>query len=398
MLYISNGCMPSRAANSIQMAKMAQAFAAKLKTFKLVTSGDLSVSLKGMDSFFQDWYGLEERFKVVRLPLKFKQSYPLKEGYYLPQGYLKIAGIYACSKAPALIYSRNTLVVDFFLKLGFPVLWEWHEPIDANSAYCKFLKAENLVGVVTTLPQIAETFFSQGYDRAQLLIAPNAADINNILPHQTKESARSQLSLSTERKIILYSGSLYNYKGIPTILDVAKMMPEYEFVLVGGREEMVRKIEEKRIENVWLTGHVKQSKLSSYLYAADVLLLPTSQSWELANFTCPLKLFDYMASQRPIVASALPTIMTVVRDGENALLAEPDNPVAFRDAIARLLENPPLSQEIADRAFQEVQQLTWDNRAEQIIQFIQQRLNAMQFQPKTAMEYWKNYIQMAIDA
>ena len=158
-------------------------------------------------------------------------------------------------------------------------------------------------------------------------------------------------------------GILYDYKGIPTILETALLVPEYTFILVGGWESDITRVkaicDRQNIHNVHTVGHVPQSALASYLYAADVLLLPTSSSWEQAQSTSPLKLFEYMYAKRPIVASALPNIMTVLRDSENAVLANPDEPFAFKTAIDKLFQNPALANSLADLAFQEVQNFTW---------------------------------------
>lgn len=66
--------------------------------------------------------------------------------------------------------------------------------------------------------------------------------------------------------------------------------------------------------------------------------------------------------------------MTVLRDRKNCLLAEPDNPLSFQKAIVNLFENPLLASTIAERAFESVQHFTWDNRANQVLQFASKRL------------------------
>ncbi|MEL7011085.1 MAG: glycosyltransferase family 4 protein, partial [Cyanobacteria bacterium J06588_4] len=171
---------------------------------------------------------------------------------------------------------------------------------------------------------------------------------------------------------------LYEHKGIATILETANLMPETTFLLVGGWQGDIAKVKAtctaKNLHNVNIVGHVEQTNLAVYLYAADILLLPTSQQWELAQTTSPLKLFEYMSVRRPIVASALNNIMTVLRDRENALLAKPDDPRSFQQAIAELLANPDLAQAIGDRALTEVKQYTWDSRADSVLQFATQQL------------------------
>jgi len=395
LIYLSKGNLPSKMAHSIQTAKMAQAFSQKIENFELVTSGDIFSALKGIDSEFQAWYGLYYKFKLVRLPIHIKLKYPFPQNYENFIFY-KLAILYACFKSPFLIYTRSFPVVEILLRMRIPVLWEWHEPVSEKlKSRCKELfNNKNLIGVVTTLPQLAENYLNHGLLPEKILIAPNAVDIKNFLPYHDKTSARQKLSLRQDVRIVLYSGHLYDYKGIPTILKTAYMMPECEFVLVGGWTDDIKRVkatcQQMNLQNIQFFGHVPQSELALYLYAADILILPTSKYWDLAEATCPLKLFDYMIAKRPIVASALPSIATVLRDRENALLVEPDEPLSFQAGINTLLNNPLLANAIAERAFQEVQNFTWDGRAERILQFATERLQEVD---KSDTNYMRNLIE-----
>lgn len=397
LIYLSKGNLPSKMAHSTQIAKMAQALSKKLKDFELVTCGDIGSALKGMDSEFQSWYGLHCKFKLVRLPTHIKVKYPFPQNYE-NKNFYKLAVLYACLKSPSLVYTRTPDIVSNMLKIGVPVIWEWHEPVSDNYASTcrKFFSNKNLIGIVTTLPHLAENYIKHGLNPKKVLVAPNAVDLINFLPHQEKNLARQKLSLPQDAKIVLYSGHLYEYKGIPTILEIARLMPECKFVLVGGWIDDINRVKENckknNLHNVYIVGHVQQAELAPYLYAADILILPTSKYWAFAEATCPLKLFDYMATRRPIVASALPSIMTVLRDQHNALLAEPDEPLSFKEVIVNLFANPTLASAIAENAFQEVQDFTWDSRAERVVQFAAKRIKEVD---ESASSPRKNLIRYA---
>jgi len=372
LIYLSPGNLPSQWAHTVQIAKMAQAFSRKIKDFELVTSGDLLSMGQGMDADFQDWYGLKECYKLVRLPVHLQSQLLLPQNYRNVL-YYKLAVIYSLFKEDSLVYTRTSEIVELLLKIGKPVIWECHEPIEKDSLRAKLLKDRNLIGVVTISSQLAENYIQLGLDTDKLLMAHSGVDLNSFLPVLDKNLARQNLSLATEAKIILYSGHLYDSKGIPTILNLARLMPDCQFLLLGGWSTDVNRVkknlQKEGLLNVSLIGHLPQSELVPYLYAADILILPTSQSWNLAEVTSPLKLFEYMAVGKPIVASALPNIMTVLRDRENAVLADPDNPISFQKAIVDLFENSHLATTIAERAFQDVQNFTWDIRANRIWQF-----------------------------
>lgn len=384
LFYVSLGNLPSKLASSIQVAKMSQALSTRVEHFELVTSGDIISAIKGMDSEFQNWYALKNKFKLVRIPVHIKTKYPFQKNYS-KRSYFKLAVLYAYLKSPSFVYTRSRKIVIPLLKLGIPVLWERHEllpeTLPDDSSYLQILTSKNLLGFVTLSPQIAENYIGNGLDSEKVLIAHSGVDTSIYLPYLSKKVAREQLSLAEDAKIIVYGGHLYEYKGITTILNTASEMPECKFILVGGWQKDVDRVKEicieKGLQNVDLVGHVPQTKLGIYLYAADVLLLPTSSNWELAQTTSPLKLFEYMAVKRPIVASALPNIMTVLRDRENALLAKPDDPLSFQGAIIELLENPSFAEEIAERAFEEVNKYTWENRAKIILQFAEERFKKL---------------------
>jgi glycosyltransferase involved in cell wall biosynthesis len=103
---------------------------------------------------------------------------------------------------------------------------------------------------------------------------------------------------------------------------------------------------------------------------AAVALLPLPDEPVARYFTSPLKLFDYMAAGVPIVASDLPSLREVLRDGENALLVPPEDPAAVAKAIDRILGDPALARRLAARAREDASAYTWDERAAQLLEFL----------------------------
>ena len=378
LIYISLGNLPSKWAHTGQIANMAQSLSRRIENFSLLTGGDVQACMRGMDEEFKTWYGLERNFRLVRLPVHVKVDLPFPENYSVNPLYVRLAVLYACMRAPSLVYTRTIPIAKRLLRVGLPVLWEWHGPLEDEALGREFFQHPSLIGVVTTSPRLVDEFGARGLSRDKALMVPNAVELTNFLPYQSKEAAREALAMSAGEKIILYSGHLYDYKGVPTILEVARRVPDCKFLLVGGWEDDVKRVrarcEHDHIENVVLTGHVPKSRLATYMYAADVLLIPTSKLWKEAHVTNPLKLFEYMAVRRPIVASDLPNISSVLRNGENALLAESDDPDSFHQAVRTLIENPRLAADLAESAYVSVQNFTWDHRAEAVLNFAGERL------------------------
>ncbi len=82
-----------------------------------------------------------------------------------------------------------------------------------------------------------------------------------------------------------------------------------------------------------------------------------------------MKLFEYMAAERPIVASRLPSITEVLNE-ENSVLIEPDDPVSLGDGIRGILDDEERARRIARQAREDVERHTWRNRARAILDFI----------------------------
>ena len=98
-----------------------------------------------------------------------------------------------------------------------------------------------------------------------------------------------------------------------------------------------------------LTGFVPPREVPTYVAAADILVLPTSASIAYANYTSPLKLFEYMASGRPVICSNLPVITEILENRRNALFFEADDAPSLTAAVNELARKPELRSQLAAR-------------------------------------------------
>lgn len=380
LIHISPGSIPSQFAHSMQIMKMAEAISKKVKDFELITSGDIVSALTGKKPDFREWYGLRHQFRIIRIPTYFKKK-PFSTHYCGGKPYYLLAALYAKIKSPTLIYLRSLAGIEIILKkTNLPLIWE-HHTLLPDTFFRNIVKNRNLIGFISATAELAEIAIKGGMSPERILIEQSAVDLENFLPYQTKPQARSKIGITENSPIVVYVGHLYDKKGIPTLLDVAALMPSCKFILVGGWEDDVEKVREicrkRKLDNIQLIGHVVQSKLPDYFYAADVLIMPTNDHIDHTLMGSQLKLFEYMASRRPFVASALPSVKSVIRDGVNALLAEPGNAQSFRDAIEKLINDPDLSERISRQAFEDVQYYTWDIRAERILKFAEEKLSTI---------------------
>ena len=156
-----------------------------------------------------------------------------------------------------------------------------------------------------------------------------------------------------------FVGALYAGKGMEIIGPVATAIPSCDFHVVGGRDSDVAYWRSAGVpENIYFHGLKPRSEIFGYLDAFDVVLLPSQP--EIASFsgrktpygqwTSPMKLFEYMARGKAIVASDLPGIREVVQDGATASLVPPQDQDGWRMAIVRLVENPEVRERMGTQA------------------------------------------------
>jgi glycosyltransferase involved in cell wall biosynthesis len=166
---------------------------------------------------------------------------------------------------------------------------------------------------------------------------------------------------------------LYEGRGIDLLIEASLRLKDVLFIVVGGMSRDIERYREmarvKDARNFVLTGFIPHVMVPAYLFAADVLVMPyTSRMTDVtgrvvAGFTSPIKMFEYMASGRPIVATKLPPIEEVLEDGENAILVEPDNLTVLISGIQKALGEPELCDKLASRAASQVKSYTWKERA-----------------------------------
>ncbi len=152
--------------------------------------------------------------------------------------------------------------------------------------------------------------------------------------------------------MILYTGTFEAYQGLDLLYDamtiVARARPEARLVMVGGEAAQVERaratVRQMGLERaVIFTGQRPHEDVPAYLDAATVLVSPRS-----TGTNTPLKIYQYLRSGRPIVATRLRTHTQVLSD-ETAFLADP-TPAAFGAAILEAMQNPAAAKAIGGRA------------------------------------------------
>lgn len=158
------------------------------------------------------------------------------------------------------------------------------------------------------------------------------------------DSFSDQTIISAERPIVLYIGLLGHNHGMDILLDVATMMPQLEFLVVGDGTEKA-KIEQRlsvmNLSNFTLKDYcIDQADIIRYYKTASVLINHTRSSPVLNDTVIPAKFSEYMASGKPFVYAGEGLAVRFLEDIGAARLAQPENPEDLMNAIAWVLNNP----------------------------------------------------------
>ena len=118
---------------------------------------------------------------------------------------------------------------------------------------------------------------------------------------------------------------------------------------------------------------MRQREVSAYLLASDVLVMPYSSGvtirdgTEAGEFTSPLKLLEYMAAGKPIVATGVLSVLEILAPGENSVVTPPNDEEEFLRVLRLVLGDPGLCARISRRARSDAAEYTWEKRVEKII-------------------------------
>jgi glycosyltransferase involved in cell wall biosynthesis len=181
-----------------------------------------------------------------------------------------------------------------------------------------------------------------------------------------------------EKGLVSYVGQLYPWKGVDTLVRAMAKLPEARLEIVGG---LPFEPDAARLEalagSIGVSSRVRflafmpPGELAQRLAHAAVTAVPLPDNLYSRAFTSPLKIFEAMAAGIPVVASDLPAIREVIRDGENGILVAPGDPAALAEGLGRVLADPALAEAIAGRAREDVAASTWDRRAERVREIVE---------------------------
>jgi glycosyltransferase involved in cell wall biosynthesis len=371
LLYLANVRMPTDKAYGIQITKMCEAFANQGIAVTLLFPFRKNPITQNI---FQ-YYDAKENFKVgvvsafdFYLPGVFDRM-----AVFIKECISAISLVVAAKSNPSdLIYSRDELPLYFLSFFRTNITFEAHKYSQQRHWYYQRFKRVG-VKIVTISHGVRNKFLQYGFLPHQVLVAPDGVDVEQFQIPQTQNECRDFLKLPAQKKLVMYTGHLYSWKGVSTLADAAKNLDEnFQVIVVGGSvDDMTRYAKQyANRSNLVFVGQQPHRLMPLYLKAADILVLPNSNKEDISNtYTSPLKMFEYMASGRPIIASDLPSIREILSE-EMAYFVHPNDPEALARGIRDAALHTEESERRASRALDEIIRYSWASRARSILEFV----------------------------
>jgi glycosyltransferase involved in cell wall biosynthesis len=357
--YLANSPIPTRAANCVHVMRMCSALATSGHSPILIAQSSPEGGEFSANIF--DLFGVE----------------PFRVSLIQSSGNFTMDGVLICREglqAGATHFFGRSLSGCYAAALaGMPTALEQHLPIrPCDTPLARDLFRQPAFRGLIVITQALKNFYKEMFPELlnRIWVVPDAAD--------PPPYGAPDFELATIGDFrVGYAGHLYPGKGAEIILQLAQRLPHVGFHVLGGYEKDVAvwRSKARGLFNIVFYGFRPQREVSAFLSQLDVVVAPYLRQVDvygggndIAAWMSPLKLFEYMAHELPIVSSDLPVLREVLKDQENALLCDPDDIGAWVSAIERLRLDDQLRAALARRASEDFALLhTWEKRVQRIL-------------------------------
>lgn len=392
MMYFTLVRLPTEKAHGLQIMQNCEAFAEQGCDLSLWVPYRRNTAEMRAISDIHAYYGTTANFRIHRvptpdlMPLAGGKAWLERIAFYLQ---IVIYILYLVIRLPFLraeiYYTRDEwlALTLTFLKPRHTVAYEAHLLRTGGGASLQRLVARRCGTIIAITSHLREKLITERRaPAARTMVAHDGIRAARFAANRSILEARRDLGWPEDAFIIGFAGRLHmlnSDKGVDLLVEATRGLDDVWLALVGGPDDMADKLREQWQEihgddyRFIYVGHVLPAKVPEYLQAFDVCAMPHPATQQFAYYTSPLKLFEYMASGRAILASDLPAWADVIQNEQNALLFEAGNTHALSAAIIRLKANPELRKELGHQArIRAFEHYTWTVRAERILTFIRE--------------------------
>ncbi len=292
------------------------------------------------------------------------------------------------------VYERYSLFniagLRFARRRGLPFVLEVNSPlVDETSRYRRLVLAELAEAVERYLFNNADHIIAvsdelKGYiskiaPQARVTVVPNGVRVEHFQEAERFDYDDRSADLDGSDFTVGFVGSLKPWHGLEILINsFAEFVSNYKksrLLIIGGEKRLIRQFEKQYHERgldgkVIFTGAIPYEKIPSMLQKTDVLVAPYPGLVDF--YFSALKIFEYMAAGKPIIASDIGQISRILTNEETAILVPPGDGKALHDAIVRLRQDPQLRSKLGRNALSEVSDKhTWEQRVEIISKILE---------------------------
>ena len=321
-----------------------------------------------------------------------RMLYELLEFAYAVLAYLRLRRAVR-EHRPDCLYERYNLFLPAGVWLkrryGLPMLLEVNAPLYQERARYDGISLKHLAqwsqrfawrGADYVLPVtrvLGDMVAAADVPETRIRVIPNGIDPGRFSDAPDTETAKRMLGLQ-DKLVLGFTGFLRDWHGLAGVIDLIARddasAARHLLVVGDGPARVTLQAQARRLgiaDRLTITGIVGRDDIARHVAAFDIALQPA-----VVAYASPLKLFEYLALGRAIVAPAQPNILEILSDGKNAVLFEPGNPGAMAEAIERVSRDAALRQCIAAGARASIaeQGLTWQRNAERVSQLFHELL------------------------
>ncbi len=276
------------------------------------------------------------------------------------------------------IYTRTPELLSAVTGVGVPVILELHRiPRIGRRRFLRLLRSCKIIVALTS--PMRQALIEMGVSDVPVIVEGDGVDLHDFEALPSAGDTRISLGVPEKTPLIVYVGQLKSMglsKGIPELVAALEILHdrglEFRAVIAGGPESEKEKFAASMSDSlkplVNFTGHIARLKIPTLLTAADILVYPAPKSEHVfyTRDTSPLKLFEYMAAGKPIVAADLPPLHDAV-DPSMVTFCEAGSGESLAQAILTVLNHHEESVKKAKIARAHVEQFTWEKRMERIL-------------------------------
>jgi glycosyltransferase involved in cell wall biosynthesis len=334
----------------------------------------------GMDVW--DFYGIKNNFEIVYFPKLFvfiKKQVWIHKLIAFIYIYKYISATFNKKQEKYVIYSRHvkiSLIIKFIsiLKKNKYFQGNYCELHSLSSNKRSLNSCEGLIAISQTLKaDLLKNKFMK--DQINILVAHDGVDLSKYSKKDDTAELKNKMKIDGDALLIGYVGKINTEKGVDLLFNALNKIVSSEkiiLLLVGKvfNQAYINKALVIKNVKVIFTGFIAPLEIASYILMSDILVLPSTKELSYWKYTSPIKLFEYMAAGKPIVASALPGIKEIIKNNKNGLLFKPGNCDELASALNKLIIDKKLRETISQNAKEDVIYYSWNARAESITNFM----------------------------